>query len=576
MKYLVEIAIGPVQEFIASARKLRDLWFGSTLLSELSKCVAKSLHDQKCALIFPAPKNDADLEFGSSLVVANKILAEYEGDDPRVVVTIAKENWRKKLKDISEETLEYVETSSFYKKMRVKTDLFRKQIEDFGEFFAAWVPLREDYGKSRHEVEKLLAGRKNLREFSAPNWDGYGIPKSSLDGLRESVICDDKFCIPGLLKRNEKLDAVGLVKRFWPLLDKKNIKKFEDLAAISSVSWFNKIANDTQATHLRRQFELLFKKRDNYPVEAIYEESKKAATWEEYDCVDSRKACSILRDINKIVGAPQKYSCVLLGDGDNMGAAIDQIKSKDGFQKFTQDLSQFADKVKNIVDKNGGCLIYAGGDDVMAFAPMETALNCANELRKAFAETMAPICIQQGISKNPTLSIGMAIVHHSEPLSNALDYARGAEKMAKNVDGKNALAVSQNKRSGAPLVVSGKWEPEGVLLGLFERLQNMIFLYKSEGEVAKLPSRLGYQLREASIAAGDSLKFERNGEKLVPMNAQSALVLRIFSQKQNAETQEQTISDKLTAKLLLGQTSIRDLSDELVIARQFAGADNEG
>ena len=36
MKYLVEIAVGPVQAFIASARKLRDLWFGSTLLSELS------------------------------------------------------------------------------------------------------------------------------------------------------------------------------------------------------------------------------------------------------------------------------------------------------------------------------------------------------------------------------------------------------------------------------------------------------------------------------------------------------------------------------------------------------------
>ena len=35
--YLVNIAIGPVQEFIASARRSRDMWFGSWLLSELSK-----------------------------------------------------------------------------------------------------------------------------------------------------------------------------------------------------------------------------------------------------------------------------------------------------------------------------------------------------------------------------------------------------------------------------------------------------------------------------------------------------------------------------------------------------------
>ena len=86
MKYLIEIAVGPVQEFIASARKLRDLWSGSTLLSELSKCVAKSMLSQGCYLIFPAPANASDLEFRSELVVANKILAEYEGDNPREVV----------------------------------------------------------------------------------------------------------------------------------------------------------------------------------------------------------------------------------------------------------------------------------------------------------------------------------------------------------------------------------------------------------------------------------------------------------------------------------------------------------
>jgi CRISPR-associated protein Cmr2 len=36
MSYLMIIGIGPVQEFIASARRSRDLWFGSWLLSELS------------------------------------------------------------------------------------------------------------------------------------------------------------------------------------------------------------------------------------------------------------------------------------------------------------------------------------------------------------------------------------------------------------------------------------------------------------------------------------------------------------------------------------------------------------
>ncbi len=44
--HLIEIHIGPVQDFIAAARRSRDLWFGSWLLSELSKAVAKAIADE--------------------------------------------------------------------------------------------------------------------------------------------------------------------------------------------------------------------------------------------------------------------------------------------------------------------------------------------------------------------------------------------------------------------------------------------------------------------------------------------------------------------------------------------------
>lgn len=566
MKYLIEIAVGPVQEFIASARKLRDLWSGSTLLSELSKCVAKSMLSQGCYLIFPAPANASDLEFRSELVVANKILAEYEGDNPREVVEKAKKSWKDLLIQISEETLRAIESNSCYRTMNVNVELFRAQIADFGEFFAAWVPVnQDDYGASRHEVEKLLAGRKNLREFYAPMWNGFGIPKNSLDGMRETVIGNKSACISGLLKRNEKLDAIGLVKRFWPLKNKKFVKKFDDLADIASASWFNRIESNPEAKKLYKQFESLFEDGENFPTDAIYEESTNQNVWLEYGCRNSLDASALLRKLcrNDMAASPQKYSCVLLGDGDNMGAAIDKIKTKDGFQNFTKELSLYADKVKNIVKENNGCLIYAGGDDVMAFVPMGTALKCADELRLAFAETMAPICKSQGITTLPTLSVGMAIVHHSEPLSNVLDYARRAEKIAKNIDGKNALAISQNKRSGAPIVVSGKWETQGNLPGLVKRMQDMIAQYTSDSEDSTLPFRLGYQLREAYIEAGDKLEYKVDGGKLVPMNAQSALVQRIFSQKKNA-------SDEMN-RLLIGRTSIRKLSDELVVARQIVG-----
>ena len=62
MKYLVLIHIGPVQAFIASARRSRDLWFGSWVLSELSKAAAKEVltlgNGNLKTLIFPYPKDE--------------------------------------------------------------------------------------------------------------------------------------------------------------------------------------------------------------------------------------------------------------------------------------------------------------------------------------------------------------------------------------------------------------------------------------------------------------------------------------------------------------------------------------
>ncbi|NJK81182.1 MAG: hypothetical protein HC914_15375 [Chloroflexaceae bacterium] len=44
MRYLFQVHIGPVQRFIASARRTRDFWFGSWLLSELAKAAVATLH----------------------------------------------------------------------------------------------------------------------------------------------------------------------------------------------------------------------------------------------------------------------------------------------------------------------------------------------------------------------------------------------------------------------------------------------------------------------------------------------------------------------------------------------------
>lgn len=42
-RHILHIAIGPVQDFIVQARRTRDLWHGSHLISELSRTAARAL-----------------------------------------------------------------------------------------------------------------------------------------------------------------------------------------------------------------------------------------------------------------------------------------------------------------------------------------------------------------------------------------------------------------------------------------------------------------------------------------------------------------------------------------------------
>ena len=80
-----------------------------------------------------------------------------------------------------------------------------------------------------------------------------------------------------------------------------------------------------------------------------------------------------------------------------------------------------------------------------------------------------------------------------------------------------------------------------------------------------LPSTLGYQLRQVRVDSGDEMDFTINADNLVANNATAALVQRILQQKDKAEE----LKPKLLS-ILAHQKSVRQLSDEMVIAKQFS------
>ena len=589
-QYLINIAVGPVQEFIASARKLRDLWYGSYLLSELSKAVARSLSQQDCELIFPAINGSDGLEPESDLNVANKILAiTPEGTDPGEIVERSRTAFTSQWRDVCFNALN--RAKKIIGERILDPKMFEAQINDFGEFFAAWQEFDpNDYSQLRVAVEKRLSGRKSLREFQAPAWPGAGKPKSSLDGIRESVLnySDHVKSIDSyMIKKGEYLDALGIVKRFGPF-DYKKRPRFDNLSQVAALPYLEGLEKSIKKQ--KKIYEILSQlpsaetlypsdedrppagsfSRDFWPEDLSAEILHPSIVDEEIRdrAGDSgrkswEKLKKLLGSLWKITAEPHPYACLFVGDGDRMGKTIQALEDIEKHQLFSLNLDRFARDVRGIAKKFSGQVVYSGGDDVMAYVPLHTAIDFALAVNEAFGSAMKKACQDSGIKDVPTFSAGMAIVHMHMPLDKAIDAARQAERFAKNEGGRNSLAIKQVKRNGSAVYVCGKWERSGDVLSMPHRINAFAEKF-CEGS---LPSRLAYQLRAIEKECGGELAWEMKNGKPEPANVATSEALRIIARKR--QKSGKILDEKDRDMLLSGQESLRTVSDELVIALQF-------
>jgi len=180
---------------------------------------------------------------------------------------------------------------------------------------------------------------------------------------------------------------------------------------------------------------------------------------------------------------PYPYVACIVADGDRMGRAIDSLDSAEAHRAFSKALAGFADVARQIVEQqHRGALVYAGGDDVLAFVSLPEALGCADDLRKAFESAMATACASLAADRRPTLSAGLGVGHVMESMGDLLTLGRQAEREAK-LD-RNALAVLVDKRSGGTRSWRGQWGSEPVRL-----LNEAIALLRD-----RIPSRKIYEI----------------------------------------------------------------------------------
>ncbi len=229
---------------------------------------------------------------------------------------------------------------------------------------------------------------------------------------------------------------------------------------------------------------------------------------------------------DKQMGNPSTYYAILLMDGDNMGKWLsgeyapkigdvlhpivkNTLVIDSNWQKLLEQkrplnpslhlatskaLRDFSlHVVREIVEKDHlGKLVYAGGDDVLAFVNLRDLPEVMRKLRAYFSGSLltdeatnkVDIDFQKGkgfvptdesgeainvgsgkpikgfmlsMGTNATASVGVVITHHNSNLSQVLDEVRNCEKQAKIIEGKNSFCIALAKRAGGTEYFQTKW-----------------------------------------------------------------------------------------------------------------------
>jgi len=588
MSHLVALSVGPVQEFIQAARRTRDLFTGSRLLSEISKAAALAMEQAGAKLVFPAA--DSDLAEGSDFSVANIILAEFHDSNPAGVVDSGKKAARDYWAKIAGEARRAVDSDRV-----IRADVWNAQVNDVVELFGSWCVVgtesvggRTPYQIARDHLMRLMAGRKSLRDFRQPTAFAR-LPKSSLDGQRDTVLQEDRRHWPAGIrwqlraKPGEQLDSVGVIKRVW-----EGRRPFPSVSRVAADSWLRGIQPEDlhlleelstacdrgirgNGLELSRLGDQEFSRYSLFPFEggALYQ-GRHGEFTERYGTVPESVDMAVksleaaLAPLVKKYREPDPYVAVLVADGDRMGEALSRISDPNGHRIFSRALAGFASNAREIVEKHQGSLVYSGGDDVLAILPVDQCLPCARSLALDF-RTKLVSAVPVGVAV-PTLSVGIGLGHSVEDLEDLLNYARAAEKHAKNPQpgegqSRNGLAVHVHKRGGGPVRVRENWNLEKPEKSLDVELTTIAELINSKDD-CHLPNRFASEL---VVLAREYTKWPGGATTAEAIHQD---VRRVLRKKAGKISDDSRMAHFLNQ--LVDSASVQRLAEKILVARQIA------
>jgi len=474
--HLFLFTIGPVQSFIAQARKTQDLYAGSQILSVLIKTGVEAFErefpDGKGEIIFPIFSRSEKV-----VSLPSRFIGKIEGVSERLKEKAAA------IQIAVETEWERIATEA-YKKANTKALNgfgFDAQIKAHLDIHWVFQPIEHNYTQAYEALERLGGAVKNVRQFSQYEYEGTGEKgrKCSIDGTNNALFFRDnegrkpnflENAVPVkgfLLNHGEGLSAVSLVKRFYLEEEDKNNKKSFPSTAEVALMYDEKKLPDKERIILDC-YKMLFSKKNKLP-EAF---AKMVAN----DCIKEGRITRIednenwndqfdyqmlfeenlnsknIPDSNQLELVRQlhsqlktyfktKYYALVLFDGDNMGKWLSgkYNKPEKDLKTFHKELSlalsNFSTEARACLNHeklNNGQTVYTGGDDFLGFVNIHHLFPVMKDLRQKFDKIVNTAIQDFKLTDKPlTFSAGIVIAHYKTPFSEVLKVAREIEKKAK-------------------------------------------------------------------------------------------------------------------------------------------------
>lgn len=532
-------ALGPVQSFVAQARRTRDFWAGSFLLSWLTAVAIKEVTSQNGEIAFPSLDTDylAWLEGGASEGseapsqgrIPNRFKALIPADfKPELVNEAVNHAWTALAEAVCEGDFpgEVLKQES--------RDIWNRQIAHTWDI--NWVIT---------ETEQISAldQRKNWRSYAPPieagvncsvmaGWQELsGVPTPHASALNQ--FWDDvKKGRPDFnldLGKSEHLCAIAFVKRRFvhyfmdftlTMSSGWTLHGWQLDSGVPSVSWMaamhwieNALEHPTEANRYLAELRKIdaehFGERMSVKhIRCINNKIQHNHALKNFASLDGNlffanflnneyreiatDASRALQAISKATGspAPSPFYAVLTMDGDSLGVHMGDLDKQKG---ITDALMLFTKGVAERVADHNGFLVYAGGDDVLALLPLEDAFRCASSLRAHYLSCFDKV----GLPGLSTLSGAIVFAHIKKALTSVLeDGHRLLDDVAKHATGRDAIAVRVWKPGGESLTWAQPWscalDDEGIMI--LTKLAEKFKENKNESE--NFSSNFFYKIRE--------------------------------------------------------------------------------